>query len=481
MRLLAIHLVLVSVALPSVAVAAPVSRPNILWILAEDICPDIACYGTKAVKTPNLDRLAAEGVLFKHAYSTAPVCSASRSAMMVGMYQHCVGAHQHRTSDKKPLRNDVHTYTQHLRAAGYYACTEYGAKTDLNFTTSKLFDGKGWKNRKLRQPFICQATIAITHRTFKRDKQDPIDPKAVEIPPYYPDHPLTRRDWADYLESMQLVDKQLGKILKRLEDEKLADSTVVVFLGDHGRCHVRGKQFLYDGGLHVPLIIRWPGHIKPGTVREDLVSAIDVTATLIAIGLGSVPSHMQGRDLFAKGHQKRRHIFAARGKMDDTHDAMRAVRSKGFKYILNLMPERAYCQLNEYKERQYPILALLNVMHLKGQLNEVQDRFMAARKPPEELYDLEIDPHETKNLANDPTYAETKQALRAELSAWRKRTGDHEVSDAFRKGGWSAKYPTRSLKEWEQALSEWEQRLLHGRPAPKKKKRPKQPIKNTTP
>ncbi|MCA9268314.1 MAG: sulfatase, partial [Planctomycetales bacterium] len=443
------------------------ARPNLLWIIAEDCCPDIGCYGTKEVKTPNLDALAGEGALFRRAFTTAPVCSASRSAMMVGMYQHCVGASQHRTANKKPLPEGVRTYLAHLRDAGYYTCTAAAAKTDLNYVVDEpLFDGKGWEGRKPGQPFVCQATIPTTHRAFKRDKENPIDPASVVIPPYYPDHPVTRRDWADYLESWQLVDRQVGELLKKLKDDGLADNTVVVFIGDHGRCHVRGKQFLYDGGLHIPLLVRWPGKIKPGTERDDMVSSIDITATLVAAGAGKVPAHMQGRDLFAEDRQERECVFAHRDKMDDTHDAMRAVRTKDFKYILNLMPERAYCQLNEYKERSYPVLALLNVMHMKGELNPVQDRFMADHKPPVELYDLRSDPFETVNLAGDPKYAEAEKQLAALLTNWRQETGDQDPSDEFRRGGWSPKYPTHSLEQWEGILAKWEKQLFQGRPKP---------------
>ncbi|MAM46107.1 MAG: sulfatase [Planctomycetes bacterium] len=454
--------------------------PNIVWILGEDICPDLSCYGTKGVKTPHLDRLAAEGVRYTRAFTTSPVCSTSRSAMMTGMYQNAIGANQHRTANKKPLPSHVIPFPFLLQKAGYHTGLMASRKLDLNFThkSKDLFPGGDWKNAG-DKPFMAQVTFANTHRTWKRYPSLPVDPKEVEVPPYYPDTPLVRRDIADGLGEMQKLDQLVGGVLKRLDDEGLADKTLVIFIGDHGRCQVRGKQFLYDSGVQVPLIIRWPGHIKPGTVSEDLVSSIDVTATVLAAAGVRVPKWMQGRDLFDEKTPKRDYVMLARDKMDATHDSMRGCRDKRFKYIDNLMPERAWCQLNEYKERSYPVLALLNVLHLKGELSEVQARFMKATKPEEELFDIVADPFETRNLAADPKYKADLERMRGVVMAWRKEIGDEGVSESFRKGGWSSKYPTRSLENWEKMLAQWEQRVMSpaglGGGQGKKKNRKKAP------
>ena len=444
-------------------------RPNIVWILAEDICPDLSCYGTKAVHTPNLDKLAAEGARYTRAFCTSPVCSPSRSAMMTGMHQNAIGAHQHRTRPKRPLPEGVRPITHYLREAGYFAAVN--GKTDLNYQVENLADGKDYKPRKAGQPFFCQFTIGNTHRAWGRDRQRPIDPKDVEIPPYYPDTPLVRRDWANGLEEIQIMDRRVAAILKRLDDEGLRDNTVVFFIGDNGRCQVRGKQFLYDGGIHTPLIVRWPGRIKPGTVSGDLVSTIDISAAILAIAGAGVPSHMHGRNFLDPATPKREYVFAARDKMDNTHDSMRCIRSKRYKYILNLMPERAWCQYNRYKEASYPVLALLNVLNMEGKLPPAQARFMAPRKPTEELYDLSKDPHEVTNLASDPACAKVLETMRAELAAWRKRIGDRGVTEEFRKGGWPSKYPTRTLDEWRAHLKGWEDHLFRGKPAPGAKAR----------
>ena len=436
-------------------------KPNILWVMIEDWSTDLSCYGTPLVHTPNIDKLADEGIRFERAYTTSPVCSTSRSAMMTGFHQNYIGAHQHRTKDKKPLPFGIRPIPHLLEDAGYYTATMAGGKTDCNFSTPrKLFMGKNWSERTKGQPFYVQATFAGTHRNFVRDPKRPIDADEVKLPPYYPDLPLVRRDWANGLETVQVVDRQVGQLLQRLEDDGLADNTIVFFIGDHGRCHIRGKQFLYEAGVHIPLIVRWPKHIKPGTVSTELVSSLDICQTILKLADAKPAHELHGLYLFGNDVPKREHVHFNRDKMDDTHDAMRAVRNDRFKLIHNLMPERAYCQLNEYKERQYPILALMNVLNLQGKLNPIQARFMASRKPEFELYDLENDPHEINNLANEPTHAETKETLLAEITRWRKEVADDGVTEEFRNGGWSSKYPTKSLEEWQNILQEWEQALL---------------------
>lgn len=430
-------------------------RPNVLWILAEDVCPDLSCYGTRGVSTPNLDRLAGAGALFTHAFTTAPVCSASRSAMLTGFHQNFIGANQHRTAnaDKKYLPDGIEPIPNLLQDAGYFTCL-MDNKTDHNFLTHRpLFMGRDWKQRKTGQPFFAQITFHSTHRSWQRDPVDPINIKDVDVPAYMPDVPMVRRDFANGLEQIQLMDREVGKLLKRLKAEGLEENTLVFFIGDHGRCHIRGKQFLYDEGLHIPLLVRWPGHIEPGTERDELACSLDICATILEVAgvKPAVPLH--GVSLFGETIKQRKYVFAARDKMDDTHDAMRSVRGKDCRLILNLMPERAWCQYNRYKEAQYPLLALMNVMKLKGQLTPTQAAFMAPHKPEVELYDTRDDPDMVDNVADDPDYASVRKELSAALDDWRKNViNDQGVSDEFRKGGWPATYPTRSLEEWESIL-----------------------------
>lgn len=452
-------------------------KPNILWIMIEDWSTDLSCYGTPLVHTPHIDKLADQGIRFERAYTTSPVCSTSRSAMMTGFHQNYIGAHQHRTANKKPLPFGIRPIPHLLEEAGYFTGTMVGAKTDCNFTVSKpLFMGKSWKERKPGQPFFVQATFGGTHRSFVRDPERPINADDVKLPPYYPDLPLVRRDWANGLETVQVVDRQVGQLLQQLEDDGLADNTIVFFIGDHGRCHIRGKQFLYEAGVRIPLIVRWPEHIKAGSVSDQLVSSLDICQTIVKLAGGKPAHELHGLYLFGEDVTERKHVHFNRDKMDSTHDAMRAVRNDRYKLIHNLMPQRAYCQLNEYKERQYPILSLMNVLHMQGKLNAVQARFMADSKPEFELYDLDTDPHEINNLADVPQHAATKTELLAEIARWRTDVHDAGVSDEFRDGGWSSKYPTKSLEQWQAELEQWEKALLVDGKASrgaKKKNKPK--------
>ena len=435
--------------------------PNIVWIMIEDWGYDLSCYGAKGVYTPNVDRLASDGIRFTNSFSTGPVCSPSRSAMMTGFHQNYIGANQHRTQGegfvKKEPPNNIKPITELLREAGYYTCLMVSGKTDLNFTYEKpLFDGKDWSERSEGQPFFAQVTYAGTHRKWVRDPIRQINIDDVEIPPYYPDTPLTRRDWANGLESMQVVDRQIGELLKRLDDENLSDNTLVFLIGDNGRCMPRGKQFLYDGGIQVPIIARWPKKINKGQVNSSMVSTLDVTAAILEAAKIDPGYDLHGKDILSDEISDRLYIFAARDKMDDTFDAMRAIRSRRYKLIHNLMPERPYCQYNKYKEASYPVLALLNVLNLKGELTPEQSLFMAPGKPEFELFDLENDPFEVNNLYGSEEYSDVFDIMLNELEAWRISINDQGVSYKFKTGGWPATYPTRSYEEWEDILISWQ-------------------------
>lgn len=409
----------------------PTPRPNILWLDAEDLSPDIGCYGAP-VHTPNLDWLASEGMRFTHAFTTAPVCSASRSAVITGMYQTSIGAHNHRSQRDVPLPEGIRPLTDYLREAGYFCCNGQAfkenrrGKLDYNFEMDfeDAFDGTDWSQRQPGQPFFAEVHFSETHRTFYRDDERPTDPDSVELPPYYPDHPITRKDWALYLDTVQNLDKKVGKILQRLEDEGLAENTVVLFWGDHGRPMVRGKQFLYDGGIHVPLILRWPGRIQPGSVNDSLVTQIDFAPTWLQVAQAQVPEHMQGDSLLGPEVGQRDHVVAARDRCDETDDRIRCVRTRQHKYIRNFHPERPYTHFNAYKKQAYPVLSLLEVLHAEGKLTPEQAHFMADARPTEELYDLERDPHEVHNLADDPEHQAILEELRGKLDQWIEQTGD---------------------------------------------------------
>jgi len=418
--------------LQAVTSNVPDNMPNILWLIAEDLSPDLGCYGNPFVKTPNIDNLAGEGARYINAFTTSPVCSPSRSAFMTGMYQTSIGAHQHRSHryDNYTLPEPVKLITDYFRQAGYFTCNCAGlnwqkpGKTDFNFKAEKPYDGTDWRQRKAGQPFFAQINFSQTHRPFNKDPGNPIDENKIELPPYYPDHPVARRDWANYLECIQVLDKKVGEALKRLKEDGLTDNTIVFFFGDNGRPHVRCKQFLYEGGIRVPLIIRWPGHTKPATAVDDLVSAIDFGPTSFKLAGIEPPKYMQGRIFLGPDAQRRDFIIAARDRCDGTVDRIRCVRTKQYKYIRNYFPNRPYTQFNLYKKQDYPVWSLLQVLFIEGKLTPQQELFMACIRPEEELYDLQTDPYEINNLANDPWHQETLKKLRDILDEWIKETGD---------------------------------------------------------
>lgn len=427
--------------------AAP-ARPNVLWLIAEDLGPHLGCYGAREVWTPNLDRLAADGVRYTRFYTTGPVCSPSRSAFMTGMYATTIGAHHHRShrDDGYRLAEGVRVLTDWLRQAGYYTANvrtlpeglgfRGTGKTDWNFTyDGQPFDSDDWSDLKTRQPFFAQVNFQETHRRFSRPA-DPLcraDPAKVEIPPYYPDHPITRQDWAAYLDAVSALDEKVGKILRQLEADGLADATVVVFFGDNGQAHVRGKQWCYESGLHVPMIVRWPKrfaapkHFTPGSVDGRLLAAIDLAPTMLDLAGAPKPAKMQGEIFLGdRAGPPRTHVFGARDRCDETVARFRTVRDARYRYIRNFMPERPFLQTNRYKETQYPVWNLLKELHAEGKLTPVQESLVQPAMPPEELYDLEKDPHEIRNLVGsaDPEHRAALARLRAALERWIVETGD---------------------------------------------------------
>ena len=405
--------------------ARSTEKPNILWIVADDLGTDLACYGTPLVKTPNLDQLSREGCLYTSLFTVTAVCSPSRSTLVTGMYPVSIGCHQHRTHFKKPLPDGIRPVTEYFREAGYFVSNgsvrdrNLPGKQDYNFIADgHMYDGTDWGQRKPGQPFFSQIQISGPHREFHRDPENPVDADSVELPPYYPDHPLARQDWALYLENIQIVDRQVGEILDRLDREGLSDSTIVFFFGDQGRPHVRAKQFLYDGGIRTPLIIRWPGRIDPGSVDTRLISNVDLPAAALRAAGIELPGYIQGKDFLGQSGPIRDAVFAMRDRRDETVDRIRCIRTDRYKYIRNFYPDRPYTQFNGYKKHQYPVLTLMQVMYRDGEMDSVQARFMGPDRPPEELYDLKADPFETGNLAGNSDYRDILADLSSRLDAW---------------------------------------------------------------
>lgn len=425
----------------AITFAANAERPNIVWIVGEDASPHIGCYGEKTIRTPFLDQMAADGVRFTSAFVTCPVCSPSRSAMVTGMYQTTLGAHNHRSQnlggkangntayyDNYRLPSEVPLVPQLFRDGGYYTtlgagpkCNKPG-KTDYNFIYDKgVYDGADWRKCPGGKPFFAQ--IMLHGGKNRGAREHKTDPSKVELPPYYPDHPVLRRDWADYLNSWVQMDREVGEILHALDEENVADDTVVFFWTDHGISHMRDKQFLYDGGIRVPLIVRFGDGRLRGTTRDDLVVHIDVAAASLALAGITIPDHVQGRDLFAEDGTPREIIFSARDRCDETVDTIRCARTGRYKYIRNFLSYRPHAQANQYKDGK-AIVQTMRKLNASGDLNELQARVFAPTRPTEELYDLENDPYETVNLADDPAHQETVQQLRGELYGWMETSRD---------------------------------------------------------
>jgi arylsulfatase A-like enzyme len=417
-------------------------RPNILWLVVEDMSPHWSCYGETVIRTPNIDRLAEEGALFKRAFVTCPVCSPSRSAMVTGMFQNTIGSHNHRSSypgARVKLPAYMKLIPEYLKEQGYFTVnggpkkTVYAndpskkkkklGKTDYNFVwDSAAYDSDDWQGRAAGQPFFAQ--IQLRGGKYRGAKvSNPVDPAKVKLPPYYPDDPVIREDWANYLNSVIYLDIEVSEILQRLEDEGVADNTVVFLWTDHGISHARGKQFLYDEGLHVPFVMRWPGVIKAGTVRQEMVSHIDISATsLYAAGI-DVPAYMEGQVLVGPDYKARDLIIGCRDRCDETLDCIRCVRTKQFKYIRNFHWDRAHLQPNRYKNGK-KIIKRMRELHAKGKLDALQAGLLGSTRPIEELYDLDADPYEINNLAGKAEYQGTLVRMRKTLFKWMQKSGD---------------------------------------------------------
>jgi N-sulfoglucosamine sulfohydrolase len=423
--------------------AADAAKPNILWLIGEDMGPEaLSRSGTPQVWTPTLDKLANEGVYYSHAY-LGMVCSVSRSSFMTGMYAVSIGAQNHRTRDKKPLPEGVRVLTDWLRDAGYFTANivklppalgfKGSGKTDWNFTTaSKPFDSANWEDLKSHQPFYAQINFHETHRKFNAPRK--ADPTRVVIPPYYPDDPITRQDWANYLDAATELDRKVSSVLQQLQKDGLADNTVVVFFGDNGAAMVRAKQFCYEEGFHVPLIIRWPGDFpapklfRPGSVDARFIDGIDLSPTMLAIAGEAKPVGMQGHVLLGDDADAARdYVFGTRDRCDETVMRIRSVRDAHYRYIHNFTPATPFLAPNNYKETQYPVWNLLKELHAKGELTPAQDFLCQSRMPDEELYNLETDPNEIHNLAQSakPEDQARLQELRAVLDQWIVDVDDH--------------------------------------------------------
>lgn len=438
-------------------------RPNILWIFVEDLSPYMGCYDDPINKdhTPTIDKFAADGVLFKRAFMPAPVCSACRSAIITGVYQTTTGTHQHRSSrefDTVPEDVRIHlpkgmkTIPELMREAGYF--TFNSGKDDYNFhyDRRKLYTVgtkenyqvgmNGWQGNTVDKPG------SLTQHTWssRPDKNQPwfgqimlwggkanarhvrkghkLKDDEVPLPPYFPQAPGLQKAWTTHYNAARGTDKQIQDILDKLKADNELENTIIFFFSDHGNNQsLRHKQFCYEGGVHVPCMIKGDHPaLKAGTVRNDLISGLDLSATTLAFGGAEMPDYLHGRDLFAADHKPRTHVISARDRCDYTIDRIRTVRTDKLRYIKNDFPDRHLLQA-QYRDNRPPVLELKK-LRKEGKLTPYQEEHWFGKRPVEELYDLAKDPHQINNLAKNPAFQDELKRHRKLLEDWIKESGD---------------------------------------------------------
>ena len=421
--------------------------PNIVWIVCEDMSPHLGSYGEKVAKTPVLDQLAKESVRYTQAFSTAGVCAPSRSALITGNYQTSIGSHNMRTLGNsaspsndypvglKPysavIPEGVKCFPEYLRIAGYY-CTN-NAKEDYQFEAPvTAWDESSkkahWRNRPDKtKPFFSVFNLETTHESqvWARDKEPLlVDPKTVEVPPYYPDDSISRHVIARFLSNVMVMDKQVGEIIQQLKDDGLYDNTILFFYSDHGDGLPFVKRELHHRGLKVPLLIKAP-FLPKGTTDDQLVSFVDFGPSILSLAGIPIPKTMQGQAFLGtqEAVTKRKYIYAARDRMDSEYDRVRSVSDGRFNYLRNYMPEKPYYQNINYRLKN-PLMSNLLALKKDGGLNQEQLLWFRPNKVKEELFDTQNDPYEFENLASNPEYASKLAELREEHEAWTKQFGD---------------------------------------------------------
>jgi len=445
-----------AIAAPSAAAAPPTTsattRPlNILWLSIEDTSPWFACYGDKTAPTPNIDRLAREGIRYTHAFATTPVCAPARHTIITGMYATSTGAMHMRNGSRSAAANrnpndaykdiplyeavpppEVRCFPEYLRAAGWY--TTNNAKTDYQFkppvTAWDENSGKAhWRNRKPDQPFFAVFNCNFTHESQAfpdaEKRSDVVKPADVPVPPYYPDTPTVRDTLAQTYNNIVAMDKWLGDHLAELEKAKLLDSTIVVFFSDHGVGLPRGKRAPYNSGTRVPLIVRFPDGKGAGTTDERLVSFIDWAPTTLSLAGIKPPAYMRGVPFLGQfaGGDAPKHAFATADRMDATKDTIRTLTDGRYRYVRNFRPEIGHLPPMSYRD-QLEMMQDVKALRASGKATPEQWQIVETSKPPEEFYDTEADPHEVKNVVDAPEHQARVKEMREALERWMAETGD---------------------------------------------------------
>ncbi|MEO6810061.1 MAG: sulfatase-like hydrolase/transferase, partial [Isosphaeraceae bacterium] len=414
----------------------PLDRPNILWLTSEDHGPHMGCYGDLLASTPNVDALAAKGVIYTHAWSNAPVCAPARTTLISGLYATSTGGESMRSRVAYPA--GLKMFPQWLRKAGYY-CTN-NVKEDYNLEKpGKVWDVSSakahWKDRQPGQPFFAVFNSTKSHESQIRTRPHTLihDPAKMRVPPYHPDTPEVRHDWAQYYDSVSAADADAGLRLKELDEAGLTDDTIVFYFGDHGSGMPRSKRWPYNSGLQVPLVVSFPKRWKhlapkdytPGGRSDRLVSFVDFAPTVLSLAGVQPPTSMQGHAFlgeFAAPPQP--FLYGFRGRMDERVDLVRSATDGRYVYIRNYMPHLIYGQHLAYMF-ETPTTQVWKKLHDEGALTPIQDAFWKP-KPSEELYDLKTDPDEVHNLAGSPEH----QAVQARL-----RTAQQDLARSIRDVG----------------------------------------------
>lgn len=421
------------------------NMPNILWISAEDLSPRMAAYGDSTISTPNLDRLANEGVVFDHVYTSAGVCSPARNSIITGRYQTSNGGQHMRTmgihdTEKLGLPKmynsvppaEVKCFPEYLRAKGYY--TTNNEKTDYQFTApptvwDEVSDTADWRGRAKDQPFFSVINFTTTHESqiwARADHELRVSPEKVTLPPYYPDNITSRTDVARHYSNMSELDDQIGEVLAKLEEDGLLENTIVFFWGDHGDGLPFYKREVYRRGLHIPLIARFPNKANAGTRNHEFINAIDLGPTMLSLADIATPSQMYGKAFLGKHKAESDHeyIFAARDRIDNDYDRVRSAMGRQYQYIKNYNPEMPLYMDVDYR-KGIPTMNMILALKEEGKLNAAQSFWFQETKPEEELYDWQKDPFQLNNLANNPEYAETLAKFRGVLENWVAETNDY--------------------------------------------------------
>ncbi len=454
-------------------------KPNILWIVGENFKLDFGCYGAANVYTPNIDSLASNGLKFTKVFSTSPVCAPSRSAFMTGMYQTTTDTHHmrsHREDDFR-LPIGVRPITHRLQDVGYFTANissigdkEVGTgKLDLNFVNEgPIYQSEDWSALKQNQPFFAQINMPeAEYDIYDRKSAEKArvkwvgedihpqiaTPENVSPPPYYPEHQITREEWARYLNSASGMDVRIGHIMDQLRREHLVDNTIVVFFADNGRLEARGIHWMWDTGLHVPLIITWPNNLEPppqyqpGSTIDQVISLLDLTGTTLWMAGIPKPPGMQSRNFLGNAPDApRSYAFSARDRIDETQNRIRSVRGSDYHYLRNFVPGTGFVSLNRYKEKCFLVKPLMRTLHAQGELTGAAAELMEPL-PYEQLYDAEADPHEINNLVDskDPKHQQILKEMREALDQWIEETGDRGTIPE----------PQEVVAPFEQEMHEW--------------------------